>query len=179
MPKLVTFYNGATDIGDRVLRLSDSFPMAQNAEAADVEVCVKMINIRPQYGSDHLKNCKLLSEYSWFVEEVRRNRETMDIEPAIDYAIKDMPEDYVIRPYMIAHQAEVKNMLFTEYDEKETMELFRKEGREEGIKEGREEGSNLLAKLIRVLTPGSKDYEDALNGTYETRQELFKKYNIV
>ena len=127
VPKLVTFYNGATDIGDRVLRLSDSFPMAQNAEAADVEVCVKMINIRPQYGSDHLKNCKPLSEYSWFVEEVRRNRETM--------------------------------------------ELFREEGREEG--------SNLLAKLIRVLTPGSKDYEDALNGTYETRQELFKKYNIV
>ena len=150
-----------------------------------------MINIRPQYGSDHLKNCKPLSEYSWFVEEVRRNRETMDIEPAIDYAIKDMPEDYVIRPYMIAHQAEVKNMLFTEYEEKETMELFREEGREEGIKEGREEGikegreegreegSNLLAKLIRVLTPGSKDYEDALNGTYETRQELFQKYNIV
>ena len=156
-----------------------------------MEVCVKMINIRPQYGSDHLKNCKPLSEYSWFVEEVRRNRETMDIEPAIDCAIKDMPEDYVIRPYMIAHQAEVKNMLFTEYDEKETMALFREEGREEGIKEGREEGreegikegreegSNLLAKLIRVLTPGSRDYEDALNGTYETRQELFKKYNIV
>ena len=82
-------------------------------------------------------------------------------------------------------------MCITEYDEKETMELFREEGREEGIKEGREEGikegredgreegSNLLAKLIRVLTPGSKDYEDALNGTYETRQELFKKYNIV
>ena len=61
------------------------------------------------------------------------------------------------------------------------LDIFKAEDKAEarGKEIGREEGSNLLAKLIRVLTPGSKDYEDALNGTYETRQELFRKYNIV
>jgi len=34
-------------------------------------------------------------------------------------------------------RAEVKKMLLTEYDEKKTMRLFRKEAKEEGIKEER------------------------------------------
>ena len=139
VPKLITFYNGKEKKTDRVLKLSDSFPKGSDPARSDVEVSVKMINIRPQYGSDYLKNCKPLSEYSWFVEEVRKNREKMDVETAVDKAIKDMPEDFEIRPYLIVHQMEVKEMLFTEYDEKETMELFKEEGREEGREQAIEE----------------------------------------
>ncbi len=50
----------------------------------------------------------------------------------------------------------------------------RSKGRSKGI----EKGAELLAKLIRILMPGSKDYEEALNGNNETRKELYKKYNI-
>lgn len=61
------------------------------------------------------------------------------------------------------------------------LDIFQAEDRAEarGKEIGKEIGTDLFASLIRVLTPGSKDYEDALNGTYEKRQELFKKYNIV
>ena len=59
------------------------------------------------------------------------------------------------------------------------LEEGRKEGREEGRKEGREEGANLITKLLKLLTPGSQEYEDALNGTKEVRDELYKKYNII
>ena len=46
-------------------------------------------------------------------------------------------------------------MLLTEYNEAETMELFKEEGREEGRKEGRKEGEkraqkHFLAKLIDI-----------------------------
>ena len=43
-----------------------------------------------------LGDCKPLREYSWFVEEVRKNQETMELMPAADKAIEDMPEDRVI-----------------------------------------------------------------------------------
>ena len=59
---------------------------------------------------------------------------------AIDQAITAMPEDFLIKPFLVAHRAEVKGMLLAEYNEVETMELFREEGREEGRQEGREEG---------------------------------------
>ncbi|MBQ9527462.1 MAG: hypothetical protein IJR68_07605, partial [Fretibacterium sp.] len=59
---------------------------------------------------------------------------------AIARAITDMPDDFFIKPFLMAHRAEVKGMLLTEYNEAETMELFKEEGREEGRKEGRKEG---------------------------------------
>ena len=146
LPRLAVFYNGEDDIRDVVLKLSDSFPECIDTEKSDVEVRVHMYNIRPQYNSNLLAGCKTLSEYSWFVEEIRRNRKTMDIETAIDKAIKDMPEDFEIKIFLTEHQSEVKNMCITEYDEAETMEMFKKEAREEGREQGREED---IARMLR------------------------------
>ena len=66
-----------------------------------------------------------------------------------------MPDDFFIKPFLMAHRAEVKGMLLTEYNEAETMELFKEEGREEGRKEGRMEGQLEKAKqaalnLLRI-----------------------------
>lgn len=62
------------------------------------------------------------------------------LESAIDRAITEMPEDFVLRPFLIAHRSEVKGMLLTEYNEVETMQLFKEDGRREGRREGRKEG---------------------------------------
>ena len=53
------------------------------------------------------------------------------------------------------------------------------EGRNEGRIEGRNEGANMLAKLLRMLTPGSEDYNKALDGDEQERTELYKKYDIL
>lgn len=45
---------------------------------------------------------------------------------------KSMPEDFEIKEFLVEHQSEVKNMCLTEYDEAETMQMFKEEGREEG-----------------------------------------------
>ena len=50
---------------------------------------------------------------------------------------------------------------------------------EDGKIEGREEGEKLLAKLIKLLTPGTKEYDKALNGTTAERKKLYKKYKII
>jgi predicted transposase YdaD len=65
----------------------------------------------------------------------------MKIEQAVDSAIQDMPEDFEIREFLIGHRAEVKDLCITEYNEAETMQMIREEGREKGRKEGREEGN--------------------------------------
>ncbi len=137
IPRLAVFYNGRDDKEDRILKLSDSFPEDEGHSISDVEVQVHMYNIRPQYKSDLLEGCKTLSEYSWFIEEIRKNSEKLDGETAVDKAIKDMPEDFEIKGFLMGHLSEVRNMCLTEYDEARTMQMFREEGREEGRAEER------------------------------------------
>ena len=49
----------------------------------------------------------------------------------MDRAIDEMPEDYVIRSFLVVNRAEVKNMFLTEYNEEKVLEQERKEGRNE------------------------------------------------
>lgn len=50
---------------------------------------------------------------------------------------------------------------------------------EDGRLAGREEGADMLAKLLRLLQPDSKEYDKALNGTSAERKKLYKKYKII
>ena len=56
---------------------------------------------------------------------------------------------------MEVHSAEVKGMLLKEYNEIETMELFKEEGRAEGREEGLQEG--LTKGLQEGLTKGLQE----------------------
>ncbi|MCR5501456.1 MAG: hypothetical protein K6F53_00440 [Lachnospiraceae bacterium] len=51
-------------------------------------------------------------------------------------------------------------------------------GEKRGKKLGEKCGADMLAKLLKLLEPGSPEFEKALNGTYQVRQRLYKKYNI-
>ena len=160
VPKLVVFYHGTTDQPDeKILRLSESFPDGANA---DIEVKVRMLNVNVGRNKGLLDACKPLGEYSWLVDEVRRNNTTKDEEgmsSAIDKAISAMPDDYVIKPFLEAHRAEVKGMLLTEYNEAEQMELFKEDGRREGRVEGRAEG--IIETLISLVKKGLLSIKDA------------------
>lgn len=82
---------------------------------------------------------------------------------AVDTALEKMPEDFEIRPFLIANRAEVKSMLLTEYNEEKVMEKERQEGHREGVREGRQE-SRLedIKKLMESLRLSAKQAMDAL-----------------
>ena len=107
-----------------------------------------------------LEDCKPLAEYAWLVNEVRKAKNEEELEGIIDAAITAMPSDFVIKPFLEEHRAEVKGMLLTEYDEVATMELFKAEGRAEGIAIGEARGEakgafGMLAKMVKKgrMTP--------------------------
>ena len=52
------------------------------------------------------------------------------------------------------------------------------EGMAEGRVEGLAKGEDMVIALLRKLTPGSEDYNKALNASAEERRELYKKYGI-
>ena len=72
IPKLVVFYNGKKEQPDEmILKLSDSFPEGSDA---DIEVKVRMLNVNVGRNRLLLEACKPLGEYSWLVDEIRRNK---------------------------------------------------------------------------------------------------------
>lgn len=57
------------------------------------------------------------------------NRMSMDdLENAVDAALDKMPEDFVIKPFLMANKAEVRNMYITEYDEERTLNEQKEDG---------------------------------------------------
>lgn len=148
-PRCICFYNGTADKDDRItLKLSDSFDKDMQS---DIQVTVTMFNINFGRNKELLDQCRPLKEYSWFVNEVRVNKISAgNLENAIDAALEKMPDDFLIKPFLLENKAEVRNMCITEYDEERTLAEQRAEGREEGRAEGREEGVILtLTNLVK------------------------------
>lgn len=82
--------------------------------------------------------------------EIKKNqKETGDLKKAIDNALDNMPNNYLLKPFLMVNRAGVETMCITEYDELETMESFKEEGREEGIAIG-------VVKILYLLQ--KKDY---------------------
>ena len=72
-----------------------------------------MININFRHNKDLLDKCRPLFEYSWLVDATRKLKSQLMDDP-FDEAIRSMPQDFMIREYILVHREEVKRMLLTE-----------------------------------------------------------------
>lgn len=116
-------------------------------------------------------------EYSWLVAEVRNLNKTNTedgMSSAIDQAITKMPEDFIIKPFLEAHRAEVKGMLLEEYNETATMELFREEGREEGRVEG--EIFQAIKMYRKLVHYNDEQILDAIQTEFGLSREVAEEY---
>ena len=136
-----------------------------------------MLNINYEHNKSLLDSCQPLKEYAWFVARVRENNKPKEdgtrigIEQALDQAIDEMPQEFLIKKFMQANRAEVKEMCLTEYNEAEVLELTKEEGREEG--------EDLLGKIIAKLL-GLGRIEDARKAAVhkDFGNRMYKEFNI-
>ena len=147
-PEFTVLYNGREDLihnGRKVteleLRLSDAF---KEGEQAQLELKVKVIDIRYTSNNKAVTKNDTLEEYSRFiqiVEECRCTEDNLDMamKKAIDIAI----QNNVLTEFLIKNSSEVRNMLTLEYDEEVAKRVEREEAREEGRNEGLSEGLSL------------------------------------
>ena len=148
VPKFVVFYNGTDEEPDeQELRLSDAFPK-EHREKADIELKVRMFNINAGHNKELLEKCRPLYEYSWLVAKIREYSAQMEVENAVDRVLKEMPDSFGIKAFLVANREEVRMSVLTEYDEAQTMAYFKEEGREEG------EERQLIKLICRKLQKG-------------------------
>ena len=123
-PKCICFYNGTAQQPERkILKLSDAF-----GGEGDIEVCVTMLNINYGKNKALMEACEPLNEYAWLVDSIRRyQRELKDLEAAVDAALGEMPDEFMIKKFLLLNKAEVKGMFLTEYDQEKVLEQGRRE----------------------------------------------------
>lgn len=114
-----------------------------------------MDNINPKHKDrlfsfifEFLGKCKILEEYSWFIERIRVLSDTLDVSDAVNTALKEMPDDFALKQFLLIHKAEVTDMCITEYDEAETLKAIGNEKYAEGDSDRKAKDISLIQEMI-------------------------------
>lgn len=179
-PKCVVFYNGQRDMPEKqTLRLSDAF--TDKRHETDVELTVQMYNINYGHNNALMEKCRVLGEYSEFVDITRKythkekNMETA-LADAVDYCIAHG----ILEEFLRKNRAEVLGMLLEEFDVAKYERTLKGEGREEGIKEGVELGRK--QGIEQGIEQGIRCMVEALQEAGQTKayitDKIAEKYTL-
>ncbi len=101
---------------------------------------------------DTLEKCPILSEYSLFVDTVRKHLEK-DPKNGYTKAIRECLKNNILKEYLNRKAKEVNNMLVAEYDYKTDMEVQKEEQREifeKEISEAHAETEKIKSELLKT-----------------------------
>ncbi|MCL2627904.1 MAG: Rpn family recombination-promoting nuclease/putative transposase [Oscillospiraceae bacterium] len=140
-PEFIILYNGEKPYPpEKTLRLSDAYKAADDAHEkfGNLDLSVRVININPGQNDNLLQKSETLSDYTSFVEHIRRNqRDGMILSEAIKEAINwGMAQD-VLGTFLTKHSVEVSSMLMTEFNIDIAKEVWQEEAYESACEEFR------------------------------------------
>ena len=184
-PEIYVFYNGRENYAkEKLLYLSDSYIIKD--EEPMLELKVKVININPSQKHEVLEKCPVLRDYSVFIDTIRKYQEQR-VDNVYEKAIHECIEKGILADYLRVHGSEVVNMLMSEYNYEQDIEVQREEafeegerlGREEGERAGREKEQKRFAALAAKLIEAGRN-EDIIKAAqnFEFCETLYKEYNI-
>ncbi|MDR1439750.1 MAG: hypothetical protein LBJ10_06990 [Clostridiales bacterium] len=139
-PEFIVLYNGKDELPDMgALSLSDAY-LGDGGPPA-LELKVKVYNINHGRNPEILGKSKSLSDYAAFMARIRANRDGgAELGEALKEAIRHCIACGIMKEYLEANGSEVENMLFTEFNMDDAIQVWKEEGFEDGIEKGREEG---------------------------------------
>ena len=172
LPEFYVFYNGTEDFPvEKILNLSDAFILPETKYATEfkfpLEIKVKVVNINIDKENPILKRCKILDQYSEFIELVRKSINSGTDDP-FTYAISKALKEGCLSNYLARKATEVENMLMTEYDYDTDIAVQREEAFEEGVEKANIETAKILLQLSTPIENISK----ATGLSFETLQSL-------
>ena len=130
LPQYIVFYNGVQDMGGerKLLRLSDAFE--KEDPNYGYEWTAEMININYGHNEELLNSCKLLKDYSYFVQKVRDYACDMERHDAIMKVMDECIKADIFKEVLQKYREEILRMSFWEFDEEEYKEYLISEERE-------------------------------------------------
>ena len=183
-PEVYVFYNGTEYYPDEsTLYLSDAFVDNCNAEPdLAVEVKVKVYNINNPEHIELAKNCKILSDYSRFINKCRENMNA-DMENPISEAIRYCIKNEILKDFLEKEGDAVMSFLTDEYDYDTDISVNREESKAEGIEIGIVRGMEKERCIVNKLNQRLMDderYDDLRRSTIDRdfQNKLIEEYGI-
>ena len=164
-PRFVVFYNGKKNTEERFeYKLSDAY--ISKTDNPELELKVTVLNINIGKNKKLLEQCKTLYEYSVFVDRVRKNLESQNIDEAVENAVNYCIDNNILAEFLKKNRAEVISMAIFECSMEEVLEQVGKDKLEEGA-------FNFAAELYKDNTI---TLEIAIEKLGITEEEFLKKY---
>ena len=162
-PKFLVFYNGTKEMEDsRIDRLSSAYENLTGEP--DLELKVLTLNVNKGHNLDLMKQCKVLEEYSLYVDRIRTYVPDMGLDAAVHRAVEECIKEDILADFLRQHRAEVEKVSIFEYDKEDEERKLRiaefEYGREVGIAEGEKRGLHkgerrgLTSTAVRMLRAG-------------------------
>lgn len=134
-PHFAVFYNGIKNRPDKeVMLLSDMF--SHKEDSPELELKCTVYNINPGTDNGILNRCRVLNEYTQFIEKVRYF-ESVNDEVPISAAINWCIENHILEEFMRARGSEVKKVMTLDMTFEHRMEIQYQEALEKGKAEER------------------------------------------
>ena len=178
-PNFMVFYNGTE-------RNEDSWTDYLSAayenpcEEPNLELKVVTLNINEGHNKRLMEDCRILKEYAQYVARVRNYKGEMDLDAAVERAVKECIHEGILEQFLRENRAEVIAMSIFEYDQEEEERKLRKAefeaGVASGIERGIEQGKELEKESgIRNLI----DFAQEIGSSPErTKLRLQEYYNL-
>ena len=135
---------------------------------------MKVININHAQKHEVLEKCPVLRDYSIFIDTIRKYQEQR-VDNIYEKAIHECIDKGILADYLRVHGSEVVNMLMSEYNYEQDIEVQREEAFEEGEKRGQKRFAALAEKLIEAGR--SEDVIKAAQD-FELCEKLYQEYDI-
>lgn len=114
-----------------------------------LELSVKVININLPVNHAILQKCRPLYEYSWFIEQIKKYlSEGKNRDDAIISAMQDCEQNGILTDFIREHGSEARNMLFTEFNMEDALEVRYEEGFADGKARGEVKAIHAIRKKL-------------------------------
>jgi hypothetical protein len=145
-PEFIVLYNGDQDCPDmEVQKLTDAFEDVDVPNA--LELNVRVYNINKGHNADMLRKSKALRDYSVFISMVKDHRKSGEsLEKSFNEVINYSIKNGIMKNFLQTHASEVINMLLTEWNMDDALDVRYEEGIETGKEIGIETGIEIGEK---------------------------------
>ncbi|MDE7211996.1 MAG: hypothetical protein K2O03_11230 [Lachnospiraceae bacterium] len=173
-PGYVVLYNGNEQRpAVEKLCLSDAFIHPDTS--GGFEWTATVLNLNHPDNQNFLKKCRPLGDYMQLVSDIKRyqGQNRLGLTEAVDRAVTEcIARGGEMAEFLLAHRAEVVDMVLTEFDEEAFVRDIRAEGVEEGFVQGREQGreqgrAQEREQSLRTLVASLKKFVESPRELYE------------
>ena len=169
-PEFYIFYNGNAPFpAESFMKLSDAY--LEKTDNPMLELIVKVININLPVCHQLLEQCRPLYEYSWFIQRIKiYMAEENNLDKALTQTILDCEREGIMVDFVRKHGSEAVNMIFTQFNMDDALEVRYEEGMEMG------ELRNLIYLIGKKLQKGKSipQIAEEVEETPETVEKICK-----